>query len=84
MSKSAHEQSEYKLRKLPRCSRCNSEFVLVCASYEKIPELVYEWECIKCDKKVPFNFLQQEKQSPQDESLSRMVKKIQEQFKRKK
>ena len=63
MSRCAHLQSDYKLRKLPKCTRCNSEFILVLASYEtpsgKSKPPVYEWECPKCHKVVPKEFLKE-------------------------
>ena len=60
MSKSPHSQSTYILHKLPKCSRCNSEFVLVYAKYDRNPQPKYEWECTKCHKVVPKELLQEE------------------------
>lgn len=76
MSRSAHAKSTYELRKLPKCSRCNTEFVLICASYEKIPRVVYEWECPKCHKIVPRELLKEERPSDQDEKLSEIAKRL--------
>lgn len=78
MSRSAHMQSDYKLRKLPKCTRCNSEFILILASYElpngKKKRLVYEWECPKCHKIVPKEYLKEEKLTKQDQFLSDRMK----------
>lgn len=81
MSRCAHMQSEYKLRKLPKCTRCNSELVLILASYElpngKKKEPIYEWECPKCHKIVPKEFLKEEKLTAQDKFLADRAKKLQ-------
>ena len=53
MSRSAHAQSTYKLRRLPTCSKCKIQFILVMVSYENKPKPVWEWECPKCHKCVP-------------------------------
>jgi len=52
MSRCAHEKSDYKLRQLPKCSKCKLQFILIMASYETKPKPVYEWECPKCHKIV--------------------------------
>lgn len=52
MSKCAHAQSEYKLRRLPRCSKCKVEMQLVMVRYDNKPKPVWEWECRKCPKAV--------------------------------
>jgi hypothetical protein len=77
MSRSAHAKSTYELRKLPKCSRCNTEFVLVCSGYEKVPKVVYEWECPKCHKIVPRELLREERPSEEDIRLSEIVKRLQ-------
>jgi hypothetical protein len=81
MSRCAHLQSEYKLRKLPKCTRCNSEFILVLVSYDnpdkKRRPPVYEWECPKCHKTVPKEFLKEEKLTEQDQFLSDRIKELQ-------
>ena len=77
MSRSAHAKSTYELRKLPKCSRCNTEFVLICSSYEKIKKLVYEWECPKCHKIVPRELLREERPSDEDIRLSKIVENLQ-------
>lgn len=64
MSKCAHSQSTYKLRELPKCSRCKKQFQLVKASYKTATGktiLVDEWECQRCSKIVPFNNLKEGK-----------------------
>lgn len=81
MSRSAHAQSDYKLRELPKCSRCNQQFQLVTASYEiesgkKI--LVEEWECQRCPKIVPFEYLKEGKPTEDEKFFHRKVKEIQE------
>ena len=64
MTKSAHAQCDYKLRKLPQCSRCNNEFSLVVISYENLGKPIYEWECSKCHKTVPRERLREEDLQP--------------------
>lgn len=80
MSRCAHMQSDYKLRKLPKCTRCNSEFILILASYELAnghkKEPVLEWECPKCHKIVPKEFLKEEKLTEQDKFLSDRAEKL--------
>jgi hypothetical protein len=63
MSRCAHAKTIYPLRKLPRCSKCKEEFVLVAAVYEdkdKRCKPVIEWECPKCGKVLPRNLLKEE------------------------
>lgn len=74
MSRCAHLQSTYKLRKLPKCSRCNNEFILVCAAYEKTSGYRYEWECQKCHKTIPKESLREEPLSPEDQWLQNWCK----------
>jgi len=73
MSRCAHAQSTYVLRKLPRCSKCKEEFALVMAVYEnkdgKADKPIEEWECPKCGKTVPKNFLKEEGILEQDKEL---------------
>ena len=71
MSRCAHLQSTYKLRKLPECSRCNNEFILVCAAYDKTPGFRYEWECPKCHKTVAKENLKEEPLLPEDIELQK-------------
>ena len=71
MSRSAHAQSTYKLRKLPKCSKCKSEFMLVLASYENIAKPVWEWECPRCPNKIiPKHKLKEEPPLEFEEFLS--------------
>jgi hypothetical protein len=67
MSRSAHSQSKYRLRQLPRCSRCKQEFTLVLSSYGVYKPLVWEWECFKCHKVVRKEYLQEEDLSPDEQ-----------------
>jgi hypothetical protein len=60
MARNLHEKAEHKLRKLPRCSKCNIEFALVAAVYTDEKKTVEEWECPKCHKVVPRNLLKEE------------------------
>lgn len=71
MSRSAHAQSTYKLRKLPRCTKCKTEFFLVMSQYENAPQPVWEWECPKCHKAVPKNLLTEEALLPEDVALTK-------------
>jgi len=52
MSRCAHAQSEYRIRQLPRCSKCKIEMQLVMVSYDNKPKPEWEWECRKCLKAV--------------------------------
>lgn len=70
MSRCAHEQSTFEMKKLPRCTRCKVEFNLVMSSYEKIDDLIWEWECPKCHKIVAKELLREEDKYGQDEVLS--------------
>lgn len=75
MSRGAHRQSTYKLRSLPRCSKCKEEFQLVTAVYEEDGKyiIVEEWECPNtrsCGKIVPKNVLKEQPMSAQDKRLS--------------
>lgn len=74
MSRNNHHLS-YKLRKFPRCSRCDSEFILISVKYENSTAVDYEWECPKCKKNVPYNLLKEEKASKDDERLSEWCKR---------
>lgn len=64
MAQNAHTQSSYQLRKLPRCSKCKGEFILVAARYETNTGSVleWEWECTKpgCGKIVPARRLKEQ------------------------
>ena len=60
MARSAHAKHPCKLRKLPRCSRCKIEFILITVKYENIPKISYEWECPKCHKAVSKEQLREE------------------------
>lgn len=82
MSRGPHAQSIYKLRKLPVCSRCNAEFILVCSSYEGTPGIRYEWECTKCHKVVPKETLREEPLSTADVWLQQWCKENQLQRRR--
>ena len=64
MSLGPHRQSNYKLKQLPKCSRCGQEFVLVYASYGD-RKLYQEWECIRCPNKIVKRNLLRE-QEPDD------------------
>jgi DNA-directed RNA polymerase subunit RPC12/RpoP len=74
MSKSAHAQSIYQLRKLPTCSRCNSEFALVCSQYGESRQATVEWECPKCHKVVARGLLREEPPSSEDAKLTEFCK----------
>lgn len=76
MSRSAHAQSTYELRKLPKCSRCDAEFTLVCVSYIGKKGFYYEWECPKCHKAVPKELLREEPLDPSDLLLQRRVREL--------
>jgi len=52
MARCAHAKSTYKLRQLPRCSKCKIQFILIMVSYDNKPKPVYEWECPRCHKVV--------------------------------
>ena len=78
MSRSAHAQGGIQPRKLPKCSRCKQEFVLVLASYEKERRSVYEWECTKCHKTVPRNFLKEEEPAEAEAFFHKKSKELQE------
>jgi ssDNA-binding Zn-finger/Zn-ribbon topoisomerase 1 len=69
MSLCPHRQSNYKLRKLPRCNRCKIEMILVSAMYDNSKSISWEWECPKCNKSVPKNLLKEEQLSEQDLKL---------------
>ena len=60
MALNAHEKSGYKPRRLPRCSKCNMEFMLVAANYPESRKTIEEWECPKCHKAVPRELLKEE------------------------
>ena len=82
MSRCAHLQSDYKLRKLPRCSRCNREFHLVTTHYTGSKNPVEEWECPKCHKAVPKSLLKEETPSDWEQFLHERCKEFDEQDKR--
>lgn len=80
MSRSAHAQSDFKMRELPKCSRCKQEFQLVTAEYEteeKKKVLIEEWECQRCSKYVPFDFLKETNQSEDEKFFHRKAQEIQ-------
>jgi hypothetical protein len=59
MSRNAHEKSGYKPRKLPRCTKCKTEFVLIALQgADSVVSL--EWECPKCHKTVPRDFMNED------------------------
>jgi hypothetical protein len=74
MSRCAHEQGGVKLRRLPRCSRCNIEFLLVLAYYEGSKRKVYEWECPKCHRNVAKDMLAEEPPSKWEQFLHERCK----------
>jgi hypothetical protein len=69
MARNAHEVSGYKPRKLPRCSKCNVEFVLVAARYPALKKTIEEWECPKCHKAVARDLLQEDRPPDFEEFL---------------
>ena len=79
MSRSAHAQSDYELRKLPRCSRCNVEFNLVTSQYTSNKRPVEEWECPKCHKVVPKELLREEVPSKWEQFLHERCEEMNEQ-----
>ena len=81
MSKSSHEKSTYRLRKLPKCSRCKIEFVLVLFSYGKGKKAIEEWECQKCQKTVSKRLLKEEEPSKDEQFLARKCKELDEERK---
>lgn len=80
MSRNAHEKSGIKPRKLPRCSKCNTEFILVTSSYaqdgEERGKIVDEWECPKCHKVVPRDTIQEEEPGVWESFLHERAKEI--------
>ena len=81
MSRSAHAQHPFKLRKLPRCTRCKMEFMLIAVKYDNVKDVVYEWECQKCHKAVPQRLLKEEPLSEWDSFLQEKVKEENEKHK---
>jgi hypothetical protein len=75
MSRSAHHQSTYELRKLPNCSRCDTEFIHIWAAYKAGQAPVREWECPKCHKVVAYELLKEEKLLPEDAYLQKTLRK---------
>jgi len=75
MSLSAHRKSMYRLRKLPRCSKCKCEFIFTYAKYDQDNEIYKEWECPKCHKVVAYNLLKEDRASPDDEFLHQWCKR---------
>jgi len=74
MSSNAHKKSTYQLRRLPQCSKCKVEFVLVYSRYELKEGLYKEWECPKCHKIVPVETLKEGPSLEQDSALHRWCK----------
>lgn len=60
MGRNAHAKTPHKIRRLPQCSKCKQEFVLVMARYENDLKPVWEWECMKCHKYIPRDLLKEE------------------------
>jgi len=52
MSRCVHEQSNFRLRQLPKCSKCKLEMQLVMVIYESEKQPVWEWECRSCSGKA--------------------------------
>jgi len=80
MSRSAHSQAGVKVRQLPKCSRCKLQFSLVMARYEDKDGKginVEEWECSKCNKVVPKEFLKEEPLSEDEQFFHEKAKEIQ-------
>jgi len=75
MSRCTHEQHSCKLRRLPRCSRCKMEFILVAANYDNPPKTVTEWECPKCHKVVAKELLKEEPLTEWESFLSQWCEK---------
>ena len=78
MSKSAHEKSTYRLRKLPKCSRCKVEFMLVLVSYGDKKKAIEEWECPKCSKTIPKKMLKEEEPSEDEKFFERKFRELNE------
>ena len=70
MSRSPHAQSNYRLRPLPKCSKCKVEMQLVMVSYENKPKPVWEWECRKCPKVVARHKLKEQELTTFEKFLS--------------
>jgi ribosomal protein L37AE/L43A len=79
MSKCVHSKSTYKLRKLPKCSRCKQEFMLVYFSYGQGKPAIPEWECQKCHKVVKQGLLKEEDPSEDYKFFEMKSKEIQAQ-----
>ena len=75
MSRCAHDQSDYRLRKLPRCSRCKKEFTLVAGQYPN-GNSVEEWECPKCHKFVARDGLREEEPSEWEQFLHERCRRL--------
>lgn len=87
MSRSAHSQSNFRIRELPKCSRCKEQFQLVKAVYEDETgkrTLVDEWECMRCNKIVPYEFLKEGKSTEDEQFFHRKAKELQEDERRNK
>lgn len=85
MAKNAHEKSGFKPRKLPKCSKCNIEFVLVTACYtseNKKNKIVDEWECPKCHKIVAKDSLNEQEPSAWELFLHKKAIEINNESKR--
>ena len=85
MSRSAHAKSDFKLRELPKCSRCKQQFQLVMAEYETKQgkkTLVQEWECVRCQKVVPYEFLKEGKSTEDEKFFHKKAKEIRENARR--
>lgn len=82
MSRNAHEKSLHKLRKLPRCTKCKTEFVLVSYQEEGTSKLQEEWECPKCRKSVPKEMMSEEPPGDFEAFLHKKCKVLNEQEQR--
>lgn len=69
MSRAAHWQSTYKLKPLPKCSKCNKEMLLVMVSYSNKNGTFWEWECPKCYRSYPKGKTKEQPHSKEDAFL---------------
>ena len=70
MSRCVHEQCKAQVRKLPRCSRCKQQLMLVAASYGQRGKTELEWECGKCGKAIAAHLLREEEPTDFEKFLS--------------
>jgi RNase P subunit RPR2 len=75
MSRCAHAQSTYRLTKMPTCRKCKQPLYLIAVAAKTKKGYVFEWECTRCNKSIPYHLIQEPEFSEEDRILHEWCKR---------